>query len=378
MHNRYRVLSVASALVVSLVAGGSAFGQDKKGAPKVDKAYQAEVAAATKIVDGALKGQAAPTDYKFTLTSHPMRGQGAKTYIPFLISLEKGQTLPASVVYYLRVVSKENLERAQKAIADHEAAVQKAAMAAKLDPENTELAEAEDKIRGEAPKMEYAFEDFKNVNLNKPKPDSEFRLPAAMMVAPGTYDAYVLIKEPAASVKNKKAAAKAGLLKVALNVPSYATSELTTSSLIVTNMLAVLKAPPSPAELAANPYLFGSTVVMPSLDSKFSKNDELNVFFFIYNSGLDADGKPDVTVDYNFYQRTGDAEKFFNKTPALELNAKTLPSTFDGRAGHQLPGGQGLPLASFPEGEYRLEIKIVDKLAGKTKIETCRFTVTGG
>jgi len=199
-----------------------------------------------------------------------------------------------------------------------------------------------------------------------------------MMVAPGAYDAYVLIKEPAASVKNKKAAAKAGLLKVALNVPSYATSELTTSSLIVTNMLAVLKAPPSPAELAANPYLFGSTVVMPSLDSKFSKNDELNVFFFIYNSGLDADGKPDVTVDYNFYQRTGDAEKFFNKTPALELNAKTLPSTFDGRAGHQLPGGQGLPLASFPEGEYRLEIKIVDKLAGKTKIETCRFTVTGG
>jgi hypothetical protein len=115
---------------------------------------------------------------------------------------------------------------------------------------------------------------------------------------------------------------------------------------------------------------------MPSLDFKFSKNDELTILFYIYNAGLDQAGKPNVTVDYNFYHKTGEAEKFFNKTPTLELNAKTLPPAFDAKAGHQLNGGQGLPLASFEAGEYRAEIKIVDKVTGKTKTENVRFTVT--
>ena len=58
------------------------------------------------------------------------------------------------------------------------------------------------------------------------------------------------------------------------------------------------------------------------------------------------------------------------------MNASTLGPQFDVKAGHQLLGGQGIPLASFPEGDYRLEIKIVDKVTGKTKIENSLFTVT--
>ncbi len=247
-------------------------------------------------------------------------------------------------------MSKENLEKAKKAIADHEAAVQKAAMAAKLDPENTELAEAEDKLRGEAPKVEYAFEDFKSINFDNPKPDTLFMLPSAMGVAPGEYDAYILIKESQASLKNKKLPAKAGLLKVALKVPDYSKPDFGTSSIILTRMVQPLKAAPTEADLARNPYIFGANSVMPSLDFKFSKNDELTILFYIYNAGLDQAGKPNLTVDYNFYLKTGETEKFFNKTPALELNAKTLPPAFDVKAGHQLNGGQGLPLASFERG----------------------------
>jgi hypothetical protein len=376
MHNRFRARTVVSALVVSLIVSAAAFGQDKKGAPKIDKVYQAEIAAATKIVDDALKGQAAPTDYKFSFTNHSMKSRDAKTYVPFLLTFEKGQALPVPAAYYVRVVSKENLEKAQKAIADHEAAVQKAAMAAKLDPENTELAEAEDKLRGEAPKVEYAFEDFKSINFNNPKPDTVFMLPSAMGVAPGEYDAYILIKESQASLKNKKLPAKAGLLKVALKVPDYTKPDFGTSSIILTRMIQPLKAAPTEADLARNPYIFGANAVMPSLDFKFSKNDELTILFYIYNAGVDQAGKPNLTVDYNFYQKTGETEKFFNKTPTLELNAKTLPPAFDVKVGHQLNGGQGLPLASFEAGEYRAEIKIVDKVTGKTKTENVHFTVT--
>jgi hypothetical protein len=203
--------------------------------------------------------------------------------------------------------------------------------------------------------------------------------PSVMAVAPGTYDAYVVIKETAASGAKKKVPVKATVLKVALEVPDYDTTELTTSSVILTRMVQKLKAAPTAADLARHPYIFGSMAVMPSLDFKFSKNDELTILFYVYNAGLDqTTGKPNLTIDYNFYQKIAGAQKFFNKTPTLLLDATTLPPTFDVKAGHQLNGGQGLPLASFPEGDYRLEIKIVDKAAGKTKVLDCQFTVTGG
>jgi hypothetical protein len=38
--------------------------------------------------------------------------------------------------------------------------------------------------------------------------------------------------------------------------------------------------------------------------------------------------------------------------------------------------GQELPLGSFPEGEFRLEIKVTDKLSGKTLTHNVTFVVT--
>ncbi len=59
-------------------------------------------------------------------------------------------------------------------------------MAAKLDPDNAELAEAETKLRSETPKAEYAFEDFKTINFANRKRTPQFTLPSAMSVAPAT------------------------------------------------------------------------------------------------------------------------------------------------------------------------------------------------
>src|SRR5205814_2264608 len=89
-----------------------------------------------------------------------------------------------------------------------------------------------------------------------------------------------------------------------------------------------------------------------------------------------AANKPDVVVEYNFYQKQAGSEKFFNKTNPTNLNAQTLPPGFDMAAGHQLQAGQAVPLASFPEGDYRLEIKVTDKVANKTLTKEINFTVT--
>jgi hypothetical protein len=381
MHDRFRVLSVVGALVVSLVAGGSAFAQNQqnqKGGAKIDKAQQAERDAADKIVDDALKGLPAPTAYKFTFTGHPMKGRDAKTFMPFILAFDKGQALPAAAICYLRVVSKDDLAKAQKAIAEHEMEVQKAASAARLNPDDASLAEEEERVRAEVPKADYSFENFRAINLATAKAEAAFMLPWALAVAPGQYDVYVLVKEPVAGLKNKKIPAKAGLLKIGLNVPSFATDELTTSSVMLSRMVQQLKTAPTAEDVARNPYIFGAMMMLPSLDFKFTKGDELNILFYVYNAGLDkTTGKPDLAIDYNFYQKADGADKFFNKAPTLALNATTLPANFDVKAGHQLSNGlQGFPLGTFPEGEYRLEIKILDKVTGKSKTENVRFTVT--
>ncbi len=82
-----------------------------------------------------------------------------------------------------------------------------------------------------------------------------------------------------------------------------------------------------------------------------------------------------MTVEYNFYNMQNGAEKFFNGTNPQALNAQTLPGLgFDPAAG--MTNGQTIPLASFPEGEYRLEIKITDKLATKSVTRDVKFSVS--
>jgi hypothetical protein len=117
--------------------------------------------------------------------------------------------------------------------------------------------------------------------------------------------------------------------------------------------------------------------IVPALDTKFTKQAELSTFMLIYNAKTDSANKPDVAVEYSFYVNADGAEKFFNKTNPQNLNAQTLPPEFDFAAGHQLQSGQAVPLASFPEGDYRLEIKITDKIASKTLTREVKFSVSG-
>jgi hypothetical protein len=375
MHTRSRVLSVASALVFALfVCALSASAQDKKPAQKIDKAQQAEIASAVKIVDDAMAGQAAPADFTFTWLNHSMKNRDGKSYVPFLLLFDKDQKLPSALTYYIRVVNKATIGDQQKAMAAYKASLAKAEAAAKIDPENVDLAEAAEKMRAQAPKTEYAFEDLKTFTLN----GQAARLPGALSVAGGDYDVYILLKEPTANVKDKKAQPKAALMKTALTVPNYWTDDLATSSIIVTNQAEQLKAPPTQDDVNKNPYIFGMTRVTVPVEAKFAKKDELTIIFYIYNTGFDkTTDKPDLAVDYNFYRKADGAEKFFNRTNPQLLNGTTLPQ-FDAKAGHQLLGGLAIPLASFPEGDYRLEIKITDKVTGKTKIQNSLFTVNAG
>jgi hypothetical protein len=200
------------------------------------------------------------------------------------------------------------------------------------------------------------------------------KLTRAFAVAPGNYDVYVGFRERAVAGAPEPTV-KAAVLKSELTVPNFHSDELQTSSVIVADKIEQLTAPLSGDALKERPYVLGDAEIVPALDLKFRKTEELNVVFQVYGVKLGDDKRPDLTVEYAFLQKDGTGEKPFNKTPPQTFNAQTLPPNFDPTKGHQIVGGQAVPLATFPEGDFRLEIKITDNKASKTITRDVFFSV---
>ena len=110
-------------------------------------------------------------------------------------------------------------------------------------------------------------------------------------------------------------------------------------------------------------------------DRSYAKSSEFQITFPISGAQNTPEGKPDINVDFNFYRRLPEGEKFFNRTAPQHFNTATLPGEFCTALGHKLVAGVGVPLTSFPAGNYRLEIKVTDKVSSQIATRNVNFTV---
>jgi len=348
-----------------LVSLSTAVIAQKKDDKKLDDAKNREIQSVVKLADDAAAGQAQPNDFALMWAHEDfMKAASNKEYVPFTVTLDPSKlTAPTTVALYWRVVSKN----------------------AAPPPPPAPATQKKDDKNAPPPKREFPYEDVTFVALN---PGPAVRLSRSFTVGAGVYDVYVVAKEPSAPATQKNApVAKASVIKETITVPDFWTPDLSTSSVIVAQRIDPLPAPLTPQQQIERPYAMGSMEIVPVADMKFSKKAEISTFMLIYNAKADSMNKPDVTVEYAFCQAAAGSqpkagepckagEKFFNKTNPQNLNGQTLPPQFDVAAGHQLQTGQAVPLASFPEGDYRLEIKITDKIANKTVIKDVNFSVT--
>jgi hypothetical protein len=370
-----RTFAVPAALVVALtsVFVPSALAQrkddkDKKPADSVTPAQRQEAAPLARLADEAMKGaapgsylvtpakdpaakdakdapapQPAPADVALTWRADFLKAQQGLIFVPFTVTVESGKIGPA-VAGYLRVAPKGGTVAPPPAAGD------------KTAP--------------------YPFEDLYFTDLRAGGAGQAPRLTRAFAVAPGSYDVYLALRDRPASGTAADAPVRVVLLKQELVVPNYHSDELQTSSVLVADKIEQLTAPVPPDAMKERPYVLGDSEITLAADTKFKKTEELQLVFQIYGAKLGPDKKPDVSVDYVFYQKdAGGGEKPFNRTPTQALNEKTLPPNFDPEAGHQLMTGQGVPLQSFPEGDFRLEIKITDNKAQKSVTRDVLFTV---
>lgn len=324
-------------------------GDDRKQQERLSKEQRQEVQALVQLVDALTVGKPAPSDFTIAWHNDFLKAQEGKTYVPFTLTFDPAQTPSPSVAVYLRVAARQPAGAA---------------------PASGDEKKQDKKQEGPV----YAFEDVYFTQFRSES--GQYRVSRAFVVGTGDYDVYVAIREYAEGKRDAKTI-KAAVHTQSLTVPNFYTNDLATSTIILADRVEPLTAPLSPEQQAENPYTLGATRITPASDTKFSKQEELAILFLIYNPVLKGN-KPDVTVEYSFHQKTPEGEKYFNKTNPQQFNAETLPPQFDLTAGHQLVAGQTVPLMMFPEGEYRLEIKVTDNAAGgKSVTRDVLFAVSG-
>ncbi len=349
---------VLASIVVLFFSSATLLAQRAKGAAgPPSEAQRKAIQSILALADDAAAGRPTPNDLALAWVHDDLLKvvqQQGHAFVPFIVTLDPAKVAPGPVSVYWRVVSKD------------------APAAAPPPSTNTK----KDDKKGSPPSL-YAYESLTPATISAGQP---VRLSRSFTTRAGNYDVYVVVKEGSPESADKKPnknapPPKASVIKQSITVPDLWNGELSTSSLIVAETIEPLTTPPSDEEKASRPYALGAVEIVPYIRTKFTKKEQLNTFILIYNAQNDAANKPDVKVEFNFYTRQAGGEKFFNRTLPTNLNGQTL-SPQDLTVG-QLQAGQAVPLASFPEGDYRLEIKIIDNVAKKEVKRELNFSVTG-
>jgi hypothetical protein len=372
---------IPGALAVLVVTGPIATPSFAQEARKLTKDEIAQYTPVRQLVDAVVSGkQPAPSDLNVTFRSDFLKS-GSGIYIPYRLHFSPSfQTYP--VVLYVRAVHK-NVSTA------------------------TITATTTGRGRGArtSPVEQFAFEDVyfidaKTVTSLNSKattttstagntttsttqvtsgpvtatsvPPNLSDLNRAMELPPGDYDIYIALRETPGKDKTSPAP-KAVVFQHPLTVPNLLTG-LSTSSVILAKDIQPATAQLSGQQQLEEPYTVSGYTITPSPVTSFPKSGELLWVFYIYNEGEAAAGKPDVTVDYNFF-RAGEEKPFVNM-PSASYNASNLPPEFNLSAGHMVFVALGVPLTTFNPGEYKVQMKITDKTNNQSVTRDVPFTVT--
>ena len=331
---RHRPAAPALAAVLAAVLLSAPIGHAQQAPTEEQQQEYVELAT---IVGAALKGEIVPADEPFGWANDFLKGSDQTTFVPFTLSIDQSKIGTSSAAMYIFVTAQG----------------ERVAEAAALP----------------AP----AFEDAYHVDLGAPSEGGAYVVRRGFSVPAGSYDIYLALSESGVA---EGADARKMMLKKTLSVPDLWSNRLATSTVIMTARVEELSEPLPLDQQLANPYTLGTLRIVPETDLDYLTTDEVAMVFLVYNAGLTPSGMPDVTIDYTFNTRGPSGIEFFRATNPQYFNAQTLPPGFDVAAGHQLLGGQGVPLTPFPAADYRLEIKVTDNTNGASLIHNVDFSVS--
>ena len=335
---------------------------DRRQIDRIEQMLRQEGEEAVALADAAAAGGPLPADFALSWHNDFLKARTG-TFVPFMVVIAPKVVQAEAALLYVRA-------------------------APSRAPGFDDSRDRAGGRRAPAPAASYPFEEIYPVVL---VPGQPLRLTRGCSLSPGRYELTVVVRErERQDARGRRRAA--AVLRQTLDVPDLSSNELTTSSMMLADALTVLPGPPGEHELTERPYVIGNREVQPATDALFRPSEELIVVFLVYNPALTPAKHFDLEVEYHFFRknRAGEegpgtaapagvaalpGERYFNRTEPQRFNPAILGPTFDPAAGQPVLAGQGVPLAGFPGGEYRLSVRVMDLVAGRSLERQVTFTV---
>jgi GWxTD domain-containing protein len=186
--------------------------------------------------------------------------------------------------------------------------------------------------------------------------------PKALPLRPGLYKLNIAIKDVNGDRK--------GVWSRSIRVPEYAEDKLSTSSLIVADLME-----PVPTKaIGTGNFVIGTTKVRPRVPPadgkpavfKRDKDQKLNFWMQVYNLGVDEKThKPSATFEYDV------TNVATNKTVVQKVESTdTMGNVVD-----QVTLEKWFPAASLQPGVYKIQIKVNDNISKQTVDPSAVFAV---
>jgi hypothetical protein len=304
------------------------------------------------LADAALAGKPVPTDFTVRWHNDFLKAQQG-TFVPFTVTVESSPAPPVSALLYVRAVPRAAGHREGR------------------DRRAVPAVDAIVPVQGEGDES------------------GRVRFVRGFTVPAGDYDVCVVVRERLDEA-NPSTRLRAGALVLPVSVPDFWTGELTTSSVMLARRLDVLAAAPDADDLSARPYAIGRNEITPAVDGRFASSEELIVVLLVYDAAVTRQRRFDVDVEYHFFRRSGSGasdgpppegdrppalpgETYFNHTEPQRFTPESMGRQFDPR--QPVMAGQGIPLAGFPQGVYRLAVAVTDRVSGRRIQRDVAFTV---
>lgn len=160
-----------------------------------------------------------------------------------------------------------------------------------------------------------------------------------------------------------------GTYEMVLDVPHMEDDVLSASTLILADQIE--KVPTK--SIGAGPFVIGGSKVRPRVGSTFSRNEKMGIYMQLYNFDTDpTTHKPNGAIDYEIVKVGANNTAPVQKVFEFSEEVKSLQGGAAQAVIEKL-----LPLRDLDAGQYKLNIKVTDKLRNPvqslTKSET--FTV---
>jgi len=174
----------------------------------------------------------------------------------------------------------------------------------------------------------------------------------AVALAPGNYKIDLAVRDVTSGNK--------GIVRMGFAVPKYEDGKIGTSTLILASKLRS-----TTDNEIGQPFVIGSTKVIPNLGGVFRKGQEVGVYMQVYNAGVDPTTlRPSVDVEYILLK---DGKQVYHQ-----------PEDWTGLSdsGQRLVLARLLPTDKLSVGDYEIKVTIKDQTNGTVVENKGKFTIT--